>query len=174
MLFYLEVVPGYLRRLTRYLFSRSCFRLTFSHVSPRYRMLAAKESHKITTKTWHIKMEHKKQVTGSSLNGSLSSLFKWVATWPGAKTAAPPPALNGDKQKPWRGPEEEATQITAATIRGFAGATESRGPRLLQTDTSCFFWNCFLGGDDISQIREGGKTSNVSAKFPSLRLLFQL
>lgn len=58
-------------------------------------------------------------------------------TW--GQNSSPPPALNGDKQKPWRGPEEEATQITAATIRGFAGATESRELRLLQTDTSCFF-----------------------------------
>lgn len=95
----------------------------------------------------------------------------WVATWPGAKTAALPSfsdktsALSGDKQKPWRDPEEEATQITTATIQGFGGARESRGHCLALVSFFLLLLKLFLGcGWHFSDQRRGKNTSNVSCK----------
>lgn len=54
-------------------------------------------------------------------------------------------ACSGDKHKPWRGTEEEATQITAATIQGFGGARGSRGHCLALVSYSEFLLKPFLG-----------------------------
>lgn len=54
-------------------------------------------------------------------------------------------ALSGDKPKPWRGPEEEATQITTATIQGFGGAGGSRGHCLALVSYFLLLLKPFLG-----------------------------
>lgn len=106
----------------------------------------------------------------------------WVASWPGAKMAAALPsfsdktsAQSGDKHKPWRGTEEEATQITTATIQGFGGARGSRGHCLALVSYFVLLLKLFLGcGWHFSEQRRGKNTSNVSANFSSLRLLFKV
>lgn len=76
-------------------------------------------------------------------------------------------ARSGDKHKPRRGTEEEATQITTATIQGFGGAAGSHGHCLALVSYFVLLLKVFLGcGWHFSEQRLGEKnTSNVSAKF---------
>lgn len=66
-------------------------------------------------------------------------------------------AWSGDKYELWRGTEEEAAQITTATIPGFGGAGRSRGHCLASVSYFVLLLKVFLGCDDISQNRGGGK-----------------
>lgn len=66
-------------------------------------------------------------------------------------------AWSGDKYELWRGTEEEAAQITTATIPGFGGAGRSRGHCLASVSYFVLLLKVFLGCDDISQNRGEGK-----------------
>lgn len=52
---------------------------------------------------------------GPKMTASLPSFSDKTSAW------------SGDKHKLWRGTEEEASQITTATIQGFGGARGSHG-----------------------------------------------
>lgn len=67
-------------------------------------------------------------------------------------------AWSGEKYELWRFTEEEAAQITTATIPGFGGAGRSRGHSLALVSYFVLLLKVFLGCDDISQNTEGGKT----------------
>lgn len=54
-------------------------------------------------------------------------------------------ARSGDKHKPRRGTEEEATQITTATIQGFGGAAGSHGHCLALVSYFVLLLKLFLG-----------------------------
>lgn len=90
---------------------------------------------------------------------------KLFASWPEAKMAAALPsfsdktsARSGDKHKPRRGTEEEATQITTATIQGFGGAAGSHGHCLALVSYFVLLLKLFLGcGWHFSEQRLGEK-----------------
>lgn len=73
-------------------------------------------------------------------------------------------AWSGDKYELWRGTEEEAAQITTATIPGFGGARRSPGHCLASVSYFVLLLKVFLGCDDISQNRGGGKHFKCSCK----------
>lgn len=54
-------------------------------------------------------------------------------------------AWSGDKYELWRGTEEEAAQITTATIPGFGGAGRSRGHCLASVSYFVLLLKVFLG-----------------------------
>lgn len=101
--------------------------------------------------------------------------------WPGAKMAAALPsfsdktsAWSGDKHKLWRGTEEEASQITTATIQGFGGARGSHGHCLALVSYFVHLLKVFFGcGWHFSEQRRGKKHFKCFCKVSLLVSILQ-
>lgn len=180
--FFFSLAQHHLRmKVTRSLLIRCCFCFySREQCSPS---CGSTVRNKYTKKKTNVNLDLTRlSLAVSSIHFQTKNKLLWVVSWPEAKTAALPSfsdktsAQSGDKPKPWRGPEEEATQITTTTIQGFGGARGSHGHCLALFSYFMLLLKLFLGCRwHFSEQRSREKnTSNVSAKFSSMCLLFKV
>lgn len=93
---------------------------------------------------------------GTKMAAALSSFSDKTSAW------------SGDKHQLWRGTEEEAAQITTATIAGFRGAGRSQGHCLAVVSYFVLLLKVFLGcGWHFSEQRRGKSLQIILQSSPS-------